>query len=119
MSTSTRIRTQRAHAVKYDATDEKEFRQTNRERKEKCSNLRWKGKGEVVFFFEFNQWIIIVTLYFTVYSDTYCESSDMCRDENLHDVHSIKNGRFHEWYEDYKISDWIEVGPVEARPSSK
>ena len=70
--------------------------------------------GEVVFFFEFNQWIIIVTLYFTVYSDTYCESSDMCRDENLDDVHSIKNGRFHEWYEDYKMSDWIEVGPVEA-----
>ena len=70
--------------------------------------------GEVVFFFEFNQWIIIVTLYFTVYSDTYCESSDMFRDENLDDVHSIKNGRFHEWYEDYKMSDWIEVGPVEA-----
>ena len=38
----------------------------------------------------------------------------MCRDENLDDVHSIKNGRFHEWYEDYKMSDWIEVGPVEA-----
>ena len=49
-----------------------------------------------------------------MYSDTYCESSDMCGDENLDDVHSIKNGRFHEWYEDYKMSDWIEVGPVEA-----
>ena len=49
-----------------------------------------------------------------MYSDTYCESSDMCRDENLDDVHSIKNGRFHEWFEDYKMSDWIEVGPVEA-----
>ena len=36
----------------------------------------------------------------------------MCRD--LDDVHSIKNGRFHEWYEDYKMSDWVEVGPVEA-----
>lgn len=38
----------------------------------------------------------------------------MCRDENLDDVHSIKNGRFHEWYEDYKMSDRFEVGPVEA-----
>ena len=36
----------------------------------------------------------------------------MCRDEKLDDVHSIKNGRFHEWYEDYKMSDWVEVGPV-------
>ena len=38
----------------------------------------------------------------------------MCRDENLDDIHSIKNGRFHEWYEDYKMSDWVEVGLVEA-----
>ena len=38
----------------------------------------------------------------------------MCRDESLDDVHSIKNGRFHEWYEDYKMSDWVEVGLVEA-----
>ena len=38
----------------------------------------------------------------------------MCRDESLDDVHSMKNGRFHEWYEDYKMSDWVEVGLVEA-----
>ena len=38
----------------------------------------------------------------------------MCRDENLDDVHLIKNGRFYEWYEDYKMFDWVEVGPVEA-----
>ena len=37
-----------------------------------------------------------------------------CRDKKLDDVHSIKNGRFHEWYEDYKVFDWVEVGLVEA-----